>query len=65
MLWINLSYLILFISATGIGFAGLTILEKVCGQHREYTTGNTANECARILKTANCKNILIFTIAKD
>ncbi len=42
MLWINLSYLILFISATGIGFAGLTILEKVCGQHREYTTGNTA-----------------------
>lgn len=30
-----------------------------------YTTGNTANECARILKTANCKNILIFTIAKD
>lgn len=30
-----------------------------------YTTGSTVNECARILRKADCKNILVFTIAKD
>ena len=30
-----------------------------------YTTGNTANECARMLKLAGAKEIGIFTIAKD
>ncbi|MCI9245761.1 MAG: ComF family protein [Clostridia bacterium] len=30
-----------------------------------YTTGSTANECARILKIANCQMVGILTIAKD
>lgn len=31
-----------------------------------YTTGNTVNECARILKlVTNCEKINVFTIAKD
>ena len=30
-----------------------------------YTTGSTANECARTLKEAGTKNIAILTIAKD
>ena len=30
-----------------------------------YTTGNTVNECSRILKTAGANNIGILTIAKD
>lgn len=30
-----------------------------------YTTGNTVNECARILRTANVKDIGVLTIAKD
>ena len=30
-----------------------------------YTTGSTVNECCRILKQANSKNIGVFTIAKD
>ena len=30
-----------------------------------YTTGSTVNECSRILKEAECKEIGILTIAKD
>ena len=30
-----------------------------------YTTGSTANECAKMLKEAGAKNIGILTIAKD
>lgn len=30
-----------------------------------YTTGNTANECAKLLKSAGVKEIGILTIAKD
>ena len=30
-----------------------------------YTTGNTVNECAKILKDGNPKNIGVLTIAKD
>ena len=30
-----------------------------------YTTGATANECAKMLKENGAKEILIFTIAKD
>ena len=30
-----------------------------------YTTGATANECARVLKENGAKEVLIFTIAKD
>ena len=30
-----------------------------------YTTGNTVNECAKILKAGNPKNIGVLTIAKD
>lgn len=30
-----------------------------------FTTGNTANECARILMENSAKNVGIFTIAKD
>jgi len=30
-----------------------------------YTTGNTVNECARILRMLGCKEIGVFTIAKD
>lgn len=30
-----------------------------------YTTGSTANECAKTLKEAGAKNIAILTIAKD
>lgn len=30
-----------------------------------YTTGNTVNECAKILKQANANKILVLTIAKD
>ncbi len=30
-----------------------------------YTTGATANECARILKQAGAKNVGVLTIAKD
>ena len=30
-----------------------------------YTTGSTVNECSKILKKTDCKNIGIFTIAKD
>lgn len=30
-----------------------------------YTTGSTLNECAKILRNAECKNIGILTIAKD
>lgn len=30
-----------------------------------YTTGNTANECAKVLKSAGVKEIGILTIAKD
>ncbi len=30
-----------------------------------YTTGNTANECSKMLKLAGAKNIGILTIAKD
>lgn len=30
-----------------------------------YTTGNTANECAKILKQSGAKKIGIFTLAKD
>lgn len=30
-----------------------------------YTTGSTLNECARVLKNAECKKIGILTIAKD
>ena len=29
-----------------------------------YTTGSTVNECSRILKEAECKEIGILTIAK-
>ena len=30
-----------------------------------FTTGSTANECARVLKENNAKSVGIFTIAKD
>lgn len=30
-----------------------------------YTTGSTANECARILKKAGVKDVVVLTIAKD
>lgn len=30
-----------------------------------YTTGNTVNECSKILKENGAKKILVFTIAKD
>ena len=30
-----------------------------------FTTGNTANECARILKENGAKDVLVLTIAKD
>ena len=30
-----------------------------------YTTGNTANECSKMLKKAGTQKILVFTIAKD
>ena len=30
-----------------------------------FTTGSTANECAKVLKTAGADKIDIFTIAKD
>lgn len=30
-----------------------------------YTTGNTVNECSRVLKQAGAKNIGILTLAKD
>lgn len=30
-----------------------------------YTTGSTANECAKVLKENGAKNIVIITIAKD
>ena len=30
-----------------------------------YTTGSTANECARLLKESGAKEILVFTLAKD
>lgn len=30
-----------------------------------YTTGSTANECCKVLSTANPKEIDVFTIAKD
>lgn len=30
-----------------------------------YTTGSTVNECSRMLKMANTKKILVFTLAKD
>lgn len=30
-----------------------------------YTTGSTANECCKILNTANPQQIDVFTIAKD
>ena len=30
-----------------------------------YTTGSTVNECSRILKLNNAKNIGIITLAKD
>lgn len=30
-----------------------------------YTTGSTANECSRVLKTAGAKTVGILTIAKD
>ncbi len=30
-----------------------------------YTTGSTANECAKVLKKAKVNNILVLTIAKD
>ena len=30
-----------------------------------YTTGNTVNELAKILKENGAKNILVLTIAKD
>lgn len=30
-----------------------------------YTTGSTANECAKVLKENGAKNIIIITIAKD
>ncbi len=30
-----------------------------------YTTGNTANECSKMLKKAGAQKILVFTIAKD
>ena len=30
-----------------------------------YTTGSTLNECARVLKSAEAKNIDVFTIAKN
>lgn len=45
-------------------------LEKVQGKNvllfdDIYTTGSTANECSRILKTAGAKTLGILTIAKD
>lgn len=45
-------------------------LEKVQGKNvllfdDIYTTGSTANECSRILKTAGAKTVGILTIAKD
>ena len=30
-----------------------------------FTTGSTANECSKMLKQVNVKNVSIFTIAKD
>lgn len=30
-----------------------------------YTTGNTVNECSKVLKLAGAKEILVITIAKD
>ncbi len=30
-----------------------------------YTTGSTANECARMLKQAGCQTVGILTIASD
>ena len=30
-----------------------------------YTTGSTVNECSKMLKNANVKNICVLTIAKD
>ena len=30
-----------------------------------FTTGNTVNECAKLLKNANAKIIDVFTLAKD
>ena len=30
-----------------------------------YTTGNTVNECSKILKKAGAKEIIVVTIAKD
>ncbi len=45
-------------------------LEKVQGKNvllfdDIYTTGSTANECSRVLKTAGAKTVGILTIAKD
>lgn len=45
-------------------------LEKVQGKNvllfdDIYTTGSTANECSRVLKTARAKTVGILTIAKD
>ena len=30
-----------------------------------YTTGNTVNECSKVLKKAGAKEIIVVTIAKD
>ena len=30
-----------------------------------YTTGNTVNECSKILSSTGCKEISIITLAKD
>ena len=30
-----------------------------------YTTGSTVNECAKLLRKANVKKILVLTLAKD
>ena len=30
-----------------------------------YTTGATANECAKMLKENGAKEVLVFTLAKD
>ena len=48
------------------------VVKKEAGMYRDillvddiFTTGNTVNECAKLLKNANAKIIDVFTLAKD